>query len=246
MLDHDAFTTWGSPCWSKYLTKTWKSLSQLESLTFISTGMVEQPENRADLSLPNLKHLRINQLSKERHSATELNNCAFILSGAKSLETLSLALPEHDITRLINSTRSDCLRECLFSFGCVGGNTLVDFLLHHIRSLQRLGLSNGDTDIAWTSIFSSIAGRLPALQRVQSENLGPNDFTVMTPASAQKAERFVAFGGPVLVLQYGNEDRRYPYAGSDRGTHIHEPKQSELPSGLWQDYEEIANEDWDE
>jgi hypothetical protein len=248
MLDYDAFTTWGSPCWSKYLTQTWKSLSQLESLTLISTGMAEQPMHRADLVLPKLKHLRINQLraSRDRYSVTELTNCTLILSGAKSLETLSLSLPEHDITSLVNSTRSDCLQECLFSFDFVDSNALVDFLLHHVVSVQRLGLMNGDTAIDWTSISSNIAGRFPALQRVQFENLGPNDFTVMTPESAQKAERFVAFGGPVPVLQYGDEDHRYTYVGSHRGTHINGLKQSELSSGLWQDYEEIVNEEWDE
>jgi hypothetical protein len=245
MLDHNAFTAWGSPYWSKYLQNTWKSLPQLESLTLISTGMVLHPPNRADLMLPNLKHIRINHPSKGRPSADDLTNYAIILWGAKSLETMSVSFA-YDITSLVKSTRSNCLRECLLAFDFVDGNALVDLILHHAVSVQRLGLMDGDTNIEWTSIFSNIAGRLPALQRVQLENLGANDFTVMTPESAQKAERFVAFGGPVPVLQYGDEDGRYPYAGSDRGTHIHEPKQSELPSGLWQDYEGIVNEIWDE
>jgi hypothetical protein len=243
MLDHEAFTVWGMPCWSSYLTKTWKSLSLLESLTLISTGMVEQPENRADLTLPNLKHLRINRLSRRRPSANELTNCALILRGAKSLETLSLSLPEHDLTSLLESTRSDCLRECLLAFDFVHGDALVDFLLHHAVSVQRLGLSHGETDIDWMSIFSSIAGRLPALQRVQFENLAifPG---LMIPESAQKAERFVAFGGPVPMLQYEDIGNGKPYIGSDRGTHINGPERSEPPSGLWQDYESIANEFW--
>jgi hypothetical protein len=93
------------------------------------------------------------------------------------------------------------------------------------------------------SIFSSIAGRLPALQRVQFENLAifPG---LMIPESAQKAERFVAFGGPVPMLQYEDIGNGKPYIGSDRGTHINGPERSEPPSGLWQDYESIANEFW--
>jgi hypothetical protein len=250
MLDHEAFTVWGMPCWSDYLTRTWKSLSQLESLTLISTGMLEKPANRADLALPNLKHLRINRLSRNHHSANELTNCALILRGAKSLETLSLLLPDHDITRLVKSTRSDRLRECLLCFSSVDGDALVTFLLHHAVSMQRLALSDGDvdgdTDISWTSVFSGIAGRLPALQRVQFENLGAPDVLIMTTGSAQKAERFVAFGGPVPVLQYEDADDINHFVGSSRGTHVDEQKQSEPPSGLCQDYEQIAKELWDE
>jgi hypothetical protein len=243
MLDYEAFTFWGMPCWSNYLTKTWKLLSQLESLTLIDTGIVEQPEDQADLLLPNLKHLRINQLSMVRISANDLTNCASILRGAKSLETLSLSLPEYDITSLVRSLRSDCLRECLLAFDFVHGDALAEFLLHHAVSVQSLGLSDGDTDIDWMSVFSSIAGRLPALQHVQFENLAiyPD---LMMPESAQKAERFVAFGGPIPVLQYEDKDGAKPYIGSDRGTHIGDRKQSEPPSGLWQDYESIVNEFW--
>jgi hypothetical protein len=245
MLDYETFTAWGMPCWSDYLTKTWKSLSQLKSLTMVSTGMAEEPENRADLTLPNLKHLRINQLPWERHTVDELSNCALILRGAKSLETLSLARPEQNITNLLNLTRSECLQECLLTFDFVRGNALVDFLLHHAVSLQRLGLTHGDTDIPWTSIFSSITGRLPALQRVQFENLAlfPD---LMLPESAQKAERFVAFGELEPVLEFEDTYFEDAYIGPDRGTHIGAPKKSEPPSGLWQDYEGIANEIWDE
>ncbi|KAG9657097.1 hypothetical protein KCU95_g4296, partial [Aureobasidium melanogenum] len=163
-----------------------------------------------------------------------------ILRGATSLETLSLALVEEDITKIVETLRSDCLRMCLLDFLCVKGDVLIDFLLHHASSLQRLGLGCGMTDIGWSRVFSSIAGRLPALERVQFEALvGGPDLDRMTPLSAQKAERFVTFGGSEPLLRFEDHEESYIYPG--RGTYTAGPKQLELPPGLWQDYEEIAN-----
>lgn len=234
--------TRGMWCWrSQTLIKFWRYLSQLNSLTLISTGIEEFPANRPSITLPHLKHLRISVLEGETADFTRWRR---ILRGATSLETLSLALVEEDITKIVETLRSDCLRMCLLDFLCVKGDVLIDFLLHHASSLQRLGLGCGMTDIGWSRVFSSIAGRLPALERVQFEALvGGPDLDRMTPLSAQKAERFVTFGGSEPLLRFEDHEESYIYPG--RGTYTAGPKQLELPPGLWQDYEEIANEDWD-
>lgn len=228
--------------WSKFLIQALGDLSQLSSLTLVNTGIMRNIEKGSSLSLPNLKHLRVHQPRSHLLSQSGLTDWA--LGEAKSLETLSLLLPAHDITKVVKSLRSDCLRVCLLDFSAVAGLALVDFLLHHAASLQRLGLCRGSTDIGWAPVLSSIAGKFLALQRVQFDNL--EDMSTVhsiTLESAREAEHFVAFGGTTPVLQY--HDRRTLYSHFHRGTYTDGPKQSELPSGLWQDYESIANEEWD-
>jgi hypothetical protein len=67
----------------------------------------------------------------------------------------------------------------------------------------------------------------------------------MTPESAKEAERFVAIGGPVPVLQYEDTSFIQCYSGPNRGTHTGGPEDRDHLSDLWQDYEGIANEEWD-
>jgi hypothetical protein len=245
MLGMLAYSHKDMPCWFGYLTKIWKSLSQLSSLTLISTGL-EGLEDRSDFTLPNLKHLRIN-CSPKFPSAAEVTKCTHILRGATSLETLSLSLVEHDITDIIKSLRSDCLRVCLLRFNRVVGDALSNFILHHSASLQRLGLSHGTADNGWPSVFSSISSRLPALQRVQFETLQENSssFSHMPLQNAPEAERFVAFGGPIPVLRYGKGYPGKKYRSkSDGGIYTDGSIQNQPLPGLWQDYEEIAIEGW--
>ncbi|KEQ77223.1 hypothetical protein M436DRAFT_60986 [Aureobasidium namibiae CBS 147.97] len=234
------------PCWFGYLIKISGSLLQLNPLTLLCTGFEGQPADQSDLALPNLKHLRINYLSSELLYGNESTNCALILRGAKSLETLSLALPEHEITDIIESLRSDYLRVCLLRFRRIQGSTLAEVLLHHAPSLQRLGLSHGSAFDGWLPVFKYVAGRLPALRRVQLQHLKENSYANMTPESAQKAGRFIVFGGSVPVLQfkrgYGGADF---WSKSDREIDDDGPQQSEPSPGLWQDYESMAVEGWD-
>ena len=234
------------PCWFGYFINIRGSLSQLNSLTLICTGFEGQPSDQSDLALPKLKHLRINHLSSKFSHENELTNCALILRGAKSLETLSLGLPEHDITNIVESLQSDCLRVCLLRFRGIAGNTLVDVLLRHAPSLQRLGLSHGSAYDGWSPVFRSIAGRLPALRRVQLQCLKENTFTNMSPESAQEAGHFVVFGGSIPVLRfekgYGGSDF---WSISDREIDVNGPRQNEPLPGLWQDYEGMAVDGWD-
>jgi hypothetical protein len=229
--------------WSRFIVRTLKDLSQLSSLTLIYTNVQGQCELQTGLTLPNLKHLRISHSFNSHCSPNQLKNCALILRGAKSLETLNLSLPAHRVTNMVKSLRSDCLRVCLLSFYGVAEDALVSFLLHHAASLQRLGLGDGFVDTDWSSVFSSIARRLPALQRAQFENLERGPFGRMARGSAQKAERYVACGGPVPVLKYCHGKNHYSESG--RGTYTHGPKQDDPLPGIWPDYERIANERWD-
>jgi len=228
---------------SWYFVRALGDLSQLSSLTLISTELKALTDSRQHLTLTNLKHFRINQPSNTRFSKEELTKCALILRGAKSLETLSVALPGHDITDIVESIRSDCLRVCLLRFQEVVGSALVDFLLRHAASLQRLGLSHGLSDKGWSPVFGSIAGKLPALRRVQFETLKENSYTNISPASAQEAEHSVVFGGLIPVLQLESRvPRRSFWIKSDRGIYIDGPKENRPLPGLWQDYEDLAIE----
>jgi len=248
MLGMDAHGIHDMPCWFGYLIKISGSLSQLNSLTLLYTGFEGLPADQSDLALPNLKHLRINNLSSTLSYGNELTNCALILRGAKSLETLSLAIPEHNITDIVESLRSDYLRVCLLRFRRIQGNTLVDVLLRHAPSLQRLGLSHGSAFDGWLPVFRNIAGRLPALRRVQLQCLKENSHANinMTPETALKAGRFVVLGGSVPVLQfkrgYGGADF---WSKSDQEIDDDGSQQNELSPGLWQDYESMAVEGWD-
>lgn len=230
--------------WSRLLVQALGDLSQLTSLTLIRTGMEKLAGSRESITLPNLKHFRINQLSERQFSKEDARNCALVLRTANSLETLSLSLPRSYITNIVNSVRSDRLRICLLCFYSVNGDAMVDFLLHHAATLQRLGISQGDADPAWSPVFSGIAGRMPALQRVQFENLERRPLHYMTQESAQEAERFVAFGGSVPMLRYerGFLGENYEH---NRGTYTDVPKRNELLPDLWQDYEGFANDKWD-
>lgn len=229
--------------WSMRLVQALGHLSQLSSLTLIGTGIEGFAES---LTLPNLKHFRINWLSHRQFSKELEWNCALILRGAKSLETLSLGLPEHDITDIVRSLRSDRLRVCLLRFHKVVGTTLVDALLRHAPTLQRLGFSNGSASDGWLPVFRGIAGRLPAILRVQLQCLKENSYTNMSPGSAREAARFVVLGGSIPVLQYkknyGGSDF---WPESDQDIEVESQKQDEPSSGVWQDYESMAVEGWD-
>lgn len=232
--------------WSKYLPQNWSVLSQLSSLTLMNTGIETHIKNTPSLTLINLKHLRITHAVDSGSLVVDMTNWALVLRGAKSLETLSLSLPEIDITELVQSLRSDCLQVCLLCFYSVSGDALVDFILHHAASLQRLGLAGRITGIELSSVFSSIAGRLSALQRMQLENIrgGPRGYLI-TSDCARDAERFVALAGPPPVLRFERLLSSTGYTESGRGTYTDGPKPNELLPGLWQDYEGIANKEWD-
>lgn len=221
VLGIEVRVTEGMSVWPGLLVQVQRDLSRLSSLTLISTGIEGLAEGRRSVTLPNLKHFRINRLSDGQSSKEDLWNCALILRDAKSLETLSVALPKQDITDVVESIHSDCLRSCLLRFDRVSGSVLVDFLLRHAALLQRLGLSHGCATNGWSPVFRSVAGRLPALRRVQFETLRENALSIISPESAQEAGHFVVFGGSIPVLRL---ERRIPgghfWGKSGRGIYI--------------------------
>ncbi|KAG9589267.1 hypothetical protein KCU77_g8418, partial [Aureobasidium melanogenum] len=187
-----------------------------------------------------LKHLRIQTIEV----ISKLDNMRYIFKVAKNLETLSLSVPYGDITKTVKVIRSDSLQVCLMNFRLVQGDALVEFLLHHAHSLQRLALGLGMSDIGWAPVLSRISGEFPNLERVQLEALRSrrNRYGMARIAESQ-AERFVLAGGLLPLIKYTASYRCYRKAG--RGffskDHIH----GQPPPGVWQDYESLADGSWD-
>ncbi|KAG9653967.1 hypothetical protein KCU64_g7534, partial [Aureobasidium melanogenum] len=187
-----------------------------------------------------LKHLRIQNIEV----ISKLDNMRYIFKVAKNLETLSLSVPYGDITKTVKVIRSDSLQVCLMNFRLVQGDALVEFLLHHAHSLQRLALGLGMSDIGWAPVLSRISGEFPNLERVQLEALRSrrNRYGMARIAELQ-AERFILAGGLLPLIKYTASYRCYRKAG--RGffgkDHIH----GQPPPGVWQDYESLADGSWD-
>ncbi|KAK6004162.1 hypothetical protein QM012_009012 [Aureobasidium pullulans] len=217
--------------------------SALESLTLIETSLPTSFPRGKMQAMSDLRHLRV-----------RLDEDAFIYNPSKlrrvfedttRLETLSLFASDTDITGIVNVIRSSSLRICLIDFSYVQGDALVDFLLYHANTLQRLAIGVGVTDIGWSPVLCSISGKFPALKRVQLEALRSrrNQFVMRRDAELQ-AERFVLSGGLRPLIQYTSLNSE-AYRSRGRGFSPYEVFYTELPPGLWTDYEYLANKFWD-
>ncbi|KAG9686504.1 hypothetical protein KCU95_g7763, partial [Aureobasidium melanogenum] len=196
-------------------------------------------------AMAGLKHLRLIL----PYAASDFSHydpyCVF--ENMRQLETLSLGVFNCDITETITALRSNCLRVCLMDFGYVQGDALVDFLLHHAHTLQRLALGLGATDIGWAPVLCSIAGRFPVLEHIQLQSLTSRGNRLhMSRDAGLQAERFVMSGGLMPLIQYTTlESRMGDYSIPGRGFSINRAPRGQLPSGLWPDYENLANVHWD-
>ncbi|CAD0113128.1 unnamed protein product [Aureobasidium uvarum] len=220
----------------------YRETTNLESLTLIGVKLPRRVSSEDAQVLENLKHLRIK--AKQTTSSLSCMQCLF--SVTKCLETLSLSVDSCDITKIIKVFRSTSLRVCLMDFKHVQGDALIDFLLHHAPSLQRLALGTGSSDIGWAPVFCSISGELPALKCIQLEALRSrwNRYSMRRDAELQ-AERFVLSGGLLPLIQYTDWlSRRGEYGLPGRGFFVNGVTRDQLQPGLWSDYEGIANEPW--
>lgn len=215
----------------------------LESLTLMRMKLPGQVTPEDAQAMRNLKHLHIDTAK----SNSRLSGMQPVFEIARHLETLSLSASRSDITTTIKVIRSSSLRVCLVDFKHVEGHALIEFLLHHARSLQRLALGLGSSDIGWAPVLCGISGKFPNLKRVQLELLQSrwNRFSMRRDAELQ-AERFVLSGGLLPLLQYTSlNSATGDFSVSGRGFCTNGDSQVRLPSGLWPDYESLANESWD-
>ncbi|KAG9564265.1 hypothetical protein KCU71_g5747, partial [Aureobasidium melanogenum] len=221
------------------------NIPALDSLTLFEGRFPILPRIDGIQAMGGLKHLRLIL----PYAATDFGlydlHCAF--KNMRQLETLSLGAFNCDITRAITALRSNRLRVCLMDFGYVQGDALVDFLLHHAHTLQRLALGLGATDIGWAPVLCSIAGRFLSLKHVQLESLTSRENRChMRRDAGLQAERFVMSGGLMPLIRYTTlESRMGNYSVPGRGFSIDRSPRGQLPSGLWPEYESGANRHWD-
>ncbi|KAH0003799.1 hypothetical protein KCU78_g13710, partial [Aureobasidium melanogenum] len=214
-----------------------------ESLTLIEMNLPTGFRLSDAQAMSNLKHLRV-RLAEGTYSY-EVPELRHVFEGICQLETLSLFASDYDITEIIKVIRSSNLRVCLIHFDHIQGDELVDFLLHSANTLQRLAIGFGSTGIGWAPVLCSISCRFPALKRVQLEDLKHPVYQMSMSRDAElQAERFVLSGGLKPLIQYTTITSN-SYDSRGRGFSTNEDSYEELPSGLWTDYEKIANEYWD-
>lgn len=166
-------------------------VSTLESLTLMKTAWPTVGFLRGkSQAMSNLKHLRV-ELDEDTYTY-RLSKLRHVFETTSQLETLSLFASDTDITEVIKVIRSSNLRVCLLDFDYIQGDALVDLLLYHANTLQRLAIGVGVSDIGWSPILCSISGKFPALKRVQPEALRSrrNQLAMRRDAKLQ-AERFV-------------------------------------------------------
>lgn len=150
----------------------WEILPTLRSLSLIDVFGHALPRPLLYSCAKNLRHLRVSYsgATTSYYGHLEPSTIAGIVCGAKSLETMELSNLAGDMTAVVNMIRSSKLRVCLMSFGEVTEDALVELILFHSGSLQRLGLVY-DTILSGShrSVKRRISGQLSNLRKEGDE-----------------------------------------------------------------------------
>jgi hypothetical protein len=147
----------------------------LHSLTIIGF-----PFNCADYSkiaslksLESLKHIRIGYDDLMDNPTTKFGfNLEKVIGKASVLESLWLNMPDlesniFDGDAMLSAINSEFFRDIILHNVTVSEDSLVDFLLRHSQSLQKLSIGVTLKTGTWVSIFRRISGQMTALITMQ-------------------------------------------------------------------------------
>jgi hypothetical protein len=224
------------------------SAADQRSVGLQSLTILELPFSCADYtkiaslkSLESLKHIRIGYKHLEENPTTKFGfKLEEVIGKAKALETLWVDMPAlesniFDGDAMLSAINSESFRDIILHNVTVSEDSLVDFLLCHSQSLQKLSIGVTLKTGTWISVFHRISCQMTALTTMQIayiQERKASDIIQLPCRWWLRARNFVFLGGKLREPSPRDE-------GCDAGSFYEDPlRGADSPEkGLWEEYD---------